>query len=203
MKVKKKNFASFNQSQAFKQLNISRLLEWQIETQPVKPSEFFAQRLARLKRFDLRSSEKSKELLIDAICEEALEGFEHLKIWKGSGIESDTLCGSPDYIVAENKDYLDAPLLCIVEAKRDDFTQGLAQCLVEMQTCQWNNQQIGKTINVFGIVTNGEGWKFYKLTSTSEVYETLLYTILDMEKLLGTLHYIFQQCVQNLGKADN
>lgn len=56
MKVKKKNFASFNQSQAFKQLNISRLLEWQIETQPVKPSEFFVQRLARLKRFDLRSS---------------------------------------------------------------------------------------------------------------------------------------------------
>jgi hypothetical protein len=203
MKTKKKNFASFKQSQAFKQLNISRLLEWQIEAQPVKPSEFFAQRLARLKRFDLRSSEKSKELLIDAICEEALEDFEQLKIWKGTGIESDVLCGNPDYIVAGNKDYLDAPLLCIVEAKRDDFTQGLAQCLVEMQACQWNNQQIGKIIDVFGIVTNGEGWKFYKLTSTGKVYETLLYTVLDMEMLLGALYYIFQQCVQNLGNNNN
>lgn len=132
-----------------------------------------------------------------------MEGFDRLKIWKGTGIESDVLCGSPDYIIASNKDYLDAPLLCIVEAKRDDFTQGLAQCLVEMQACQWNNQQMGKAIDVFGIVTNGEGWKFYKLTFTDEVYETLLYTVLDMEMLLGTLHYIFQQCIQNLSDDSN
>jgi hypothetical protein len=199
MKAKKKNFASFNQSQAFKQLQISRLKEWHIETHPVKPSDFFHQRLVRLKRFDLRSSEKAKELLIDAICEEALEDFAQLKIWKGTAIESDVLSGTPDYIIAENKDYLDAPILCIVEAKKDNFTQGLAQCLVEMQACQWNNQQINKTIDVFGIVTNGEGWKFYKLTFQGEVYETLLYSVLDMEILLGALHYIFQECWQNLG----
>ncbi|MCP2729144.1 hypothetical protein [Limnofasciculus baicalensis] len=203
MKAKKKNFASFNQSQAFKQLNISRLKEWQIAPHPVKLSDFFHQRLARLKRFDLRSSEKAKELLIDAICEEALEDFTQLKIWKGTAIESDVLRGTPDYIIAENKDYLDAPILCIVEAKKDNFTQGLAQCLVEMQACQWNNQQINKTIDVFGIVTNGEGWKFYKLTPQGEVYETLLYSVLDMEILLGTLHYIFEECGQNLGvKSD-
>ncbi len=39
MKVKNKNFASFNQAQAFKQLNISRLLGWKIEAQAVKASE--------------------------------------------------------------------------------------------------------------------------------------------------------------------
>lgn len=60
MKIKKKNFASFNQAQAFKQLNINRLLEWKIEARPFKSSDFFAQRLARLNRFDLRSSENQK-----------------------------------------------------------------------------------------------------------------------------------------------
>jgi hypothetical protein len=50
-----------------------------------------------------------------------------------------------------------------VEAKKDDFGQGLAQCLVEMQACQWRNTQINKKIDVFGIVTNGDTWKAYKL----------------------------------------
>ena len=27
--------------------------------------------------------------------------------------------------------------MCVIEAKKDDFEQGAAQCLVEMQACQW------------------------------------------------------------------
>ena len=100
--------------------------------------------------------------------------------------------------MAERKRYLEAPFLCIVEAKKDDFEQGLAQCLVEMQACQWSNQQIGKTIDVLGIVTNGEGWKFYKLTIENIAYETLLYSLSDLEALLGVLRFLFQQCESNL-----
>jgi hypothetical protein len=79
--------------------------------------------------FDLRIYEESKKLLIDAFCEEAMEGIEKLKIWKGGKIESAVLVVNADYLIAERQDYLDTPFLCIVEAKRDDFEQGLAQCL--------------------------------------------------------------------------
>jgi len=136
---------------------------------------------------------------IDAFCEEAMEKIETLKIWKGGKIESDVLVGNADYLIAERQDYLDTPFLCIVEAKRDDFEQGLAQCLVEMQACQWQNHQVGRPVDAFGIVTNGQGWVFYKLTLTSEVYETRTYISDDAAQTLGALHYIFQECEKKLG----
>lgn len=197
--VKKQEFSSFNLAKAFKQLGVTQLQAWQIQVNAIAPSAFFQERFDRLKRaFDLRSYEESKKLLIDAICEEAILEFEHLKIWKGAALESDTLTGNVDYLIAENKAYLEAPLVCVIEAKKDNFEQGLAQCLVEMQACQWQNRQLGKAIDVQGIVTNGDTWQFYKLTTTAQVYETLPYSLNDVSSILGVLHFIFQQCEQKL-----
>ena len=200
-KSKKKSFSSFSMSEAYKQLGIKTLVPWTFSIEPLAPSDFFIQHLERLHRkFDLNSYEESKKLLIDAFCDEALEGVESLKIWKGGKIESDVLIGNADYVIAEKKDYLEAPFACVVEAKKDNFEQGLAQCLVEMQACQWQNKQLGREINVLGIVTNGEGWKYYKLDSQNMVHETSLYAINDMAIVLGALHYIFQECEKNLSK---
>lgn len=144
----------------------------------------------------MRASEESKKLLIDAILEEGVEGFSRLKIWKGANLETETVGGYVDYLVAEDRDYLYAPFLCVVEAKKDDFEQGLAQCLVEMQACLRSNRQIGREINGLGIVTNGEGWKFYRLILTGDVEETELYSIQNIEAVLGILRFIFSACKQ-------
>ncbi len=195
---RKKPFSSFTYKEAFKHLGLSDLERWTIEAEPVPISDFFKQRLQRLQRFDLESFEVSKTLLIDAICEEGLEGFDRLKIWKGAYLEGETVCGNADYLIAERRAYLEAPFVCVIEAKKDDFEQGAAQCLVEMQTCQWIRQQLGQPIAIYGIVTNGEGWKFYRLTINGQVGESLLYGIGEMSILLGLLRAIFQQCEQNL-----
>lgn len=200
---KRKNFSSFNLTEAYKQLKIQKILPWSLEAIDLLPSDFFRERLERLQRhFDLRSCEESKKLLIDAFCEEALESFPRLKIWKGANLESDTTVGVADYLVAEHRGYLESPFLCVVEAKKDDFEQGLAQCLVEMQACQWSNHQLSQglsqNIDILGIVTNGQGWVFYKLDTHGKVYETLPYALLSMESILGALHYIFGECDRNL-----
>ena len=197
---KKKPFSSFSYRDAFKQLNLTQLAAWQSDMFPVPASGFFQEHMQRLQCFDLSSSEESKKLIIDAILAEAIQTFKHLKIWKGAALESDIATGEADYLISEHKAYLEAPFVCIVEAKRDDFYQGLAQCLVEMQACQWNNQQLGKTFDSFGIVTNGEGWKFYKLSTDIAAYETPLYSISNLDSVLGWLHYIFQHCEQNLNQ---
>ncbi len=84
--------------------------------------------------------------------------------------------------------------MCVVEAKKDDFEQGLAQCLVEMQACQWKNQQTGREISIAGIVTNGETWKCYKLDVTGIVYEILPYSLSNIDQVLGLLCHIFIHC---------
>jgi hypothetical protein len=91
---KKKNFSSFNTKEAYQQLNIKMLLPWDHAVKPASPSDFFQERMARLQRhFDLKTCEDSKKLLIDAVCEEALEGFDQIKIWKGASLETTTTTG--------------------------------------------------------------------------------------------------------------
>lgn len=199
---RKKPFSSFTYREAFKYLGVTELRRWVIDAEPIPISDFFRQRLERLQRFDLESLEVSKTLLIDAICEEGLEGFNRLKVWKGAYLEGEEVCGNADYLIAERRAYLEAPFVCVIEAKKDDFEQGAAQCLVEMQTCQSICQQLGKAIDIYGIVTNGEGWKFYRLTIAREVSESLLYGIGEMSILLGLLRYVFRQCEQNLGEQN-
>jgi hypothetical protein len=196
---RKKSFSSFTYKEAFKYLGISELQRWSISATPIPISDFFRQRLERLQRFDLESLEVSKSLLIDAICEEGLEGFDRLKVWKGAYLEGEKVCGNADYLIAERRAYLEAPYVCVIEAKKDDFEQGAAQCLVEMQTCQWVNRQLGRDLIIYGIVTNGEGWKFYRLDLDGTVAETLLYGIGEMSILLGLLRVFFGYCQQNLG----
>jgi hypothetical protein len=196
---KRKNFSSFNLKEAFKQLRLLELQPWEQSIAPAVASDFFRERLARLQRhFDLETCEEAKKLLIDAVCEEALEGFDNIKVWKGANLETPTTCGVADYLMAERKGYLEAPFLCVIEAKKDDFEQGLAQCLVEMQACQWENQQVGRTIETLGIVSNGNAWAFYRLTIEGQVYKTELYALTDLGMVLGWLKHVFQCCEKNL-----
>ncbi len=210
-KIKKRNFSSFTYAEAFQQLNIKTIEAWTIDAPTQTPSDFFKQRLERLSElFDLSNYEESKKLIIDAICEEAMYGLRYLKIWKGAKIESDCLTGHADYVVAERKGYFDRPLLCVIEAKKDDFEKGLAQCLVEMQACQWQNRQpdgytqpIASDTDTFGIISNGSSWRFCKLLSSGEVYQTGDYSTTIMEVLLGQLRYVFTQCNQIMIDREN
>lgn len=195
---RKKSFSSFTYKEAFQYVGITNLNRWSLTAEPIPISDFFRERLERLQRFDLESLDVSKTLLIDAICEEGLEGLPQLKVWKGAYLEGDQVCGNADYLIAEQRAYLEAPFVCVIEAKKDDFEQGTAQCLVEMRACQWINQQIGKIIPIYGIVTNGEGWKFYQLSIDNAVSESLLYGIGEMPMLLGRLRAFLKLCAQNL-----
>jgi len=202
LKKSRRNFSSFNANEALRFLQIDELIRWEIEIdiKPYQPSLFLAERLRRLENFDLIFSERARELLIDALCEEVIENHPHLKIWKAAPLQSDEFKGQVDYLIAPKKAYLSTPLLCVVEAKKDNFEQGLAQCLVEMKVCRWNNEQAGSKIDVYAIVTNGEVWKFYKLTIVGQVFETLPYSLVDRDKILAILELVFTQCENNLSK---
>lgn len=195
---KKKAFSKFKLDEAYKQLNLTQLTAWKITFEPVPPSDAFQTHLDRLQVFDLERSEEGKKLLIDAILIEAIQPFTQLKFWKGANLESEIAHGAADYLMTGKRGYFEAPFLCVIEAKKDDFEQGLAQCLVEMQACQWSNQNLDRAIDIFGIVTNGGTWQFYKLAIDTAVYATLPYSVSDLEAILGQLHYLFRQCEQNL-----
>ena len=194
--VAKRRFSSFTYSEAMRYVNIADFKRWRVESDPIPLSGFLRQRLERLQRFDWTSS---KDLLVDAICEEGLEYTTQLKLWKGAMLEGEDVVGQVSYLVAPRKAYVDSPLACIVGVKDDDFKQATAQCLVGMRTCQRATELSSKLVSVYGAITNGEGWKFYRMEANGEVSESLLSGIEELPILLGRLQSFFALCEQSLG----
>lgn len=190
---KKQRFSQINLRSALQIIGINELKEWQIDFTQKPASEHYLISTQKLKaHFDLSLSESAKSLLIDAILLEAINDFNSLKIWKEAKLQTQQLTGVVDYLIAAQGKVYQSPLLCIVEAKKDDFEQGLAQCLTEMYACLLLNEP-QYLFPIYGIVTNATAWRFYKL-SKQECYESLTYSETQLADILGILNYLFADC---------
>lgn len=197
--TKKKTFNKFTLAEAYDFLGLAKLQDWEIGFSPVEPTTLFEQYLKRLDAFDLVSSESGKEVLIDAILNEALARRTQLKVWKEVYLKTAEVSGRSEYVLAQRIDILKHPFVCLTEAKKDDFENGLAQCLVGMKVCQFLNQQVGVDIDMYGIVTNAYAWRFCKLTLQNEVLASPFYSFQTQTAVLfGILDSIFKACEQNL-----
>ena len=142
-----------------------------------------------------------RENILYPILKEVFKKYDDtLMLWANKSISFDKeLGGMPDYIVAKQSErgkiIFGKPLLAVVEAKKDDFEGGWAQCLLEMYTIQKIN---GKPdMPVFGIVTNGDNWEFGKLENDLFTENGLIYSIYQIETLLAALTTFFEMCKQN------
>lgn len=194
----KQNYSAMTLEEAMGLIGRDTLTAWHLNAPPRPPSETLQEILRRLQYFDLRVSEPSKILLIDALLVEIIPQHQKLKVWKEATLNTDTTTGVADYVIAPNRAYLANPLLCVAEAKKDDFAKGQIQCLAEMAACRWSNQQRGLDIEVYGIVSNGQIWQFYKLALTGEIFETGSYTMEFLPELLGALDRICAECAKNV-----
>lgn len=192
----KRTFSALTLAEALQLVPTKRLLEWSIKVAPRPASDILQANLQRLRVFDLTMTEMAKTLLIDALFAEIVPEHMGLKVWKAMPLETDSLTGVTDYLITPAYAYISTPLLCVAEAKRDDFVQGEAQCIAEMVACRWKNQQEGHTADVYGIVSNGQAWQFYRLNQNAEVYVTSTYGTNDLPTLLGALDYVCARCAE-------
>jgi len=196
----RKRFSSFTLAEALELIKINQFQEWRPDVKTVTPSAFYQATYHKLKiHFDLSLSEAAKSLLIDAILLEAITPFEQLKIWKEASLKTDNLIGTLDYLIAQQGKIYKEPLLCIVEAKKDDFEKGLAQCLVEMYACHQYNQNMQN--NIYGIITNASVWRFYQFSTQQQVYESPVYAETQLEIVLGVLQFILEDCAKTVNES--
>ena len=194
----KKAFSTMTLAEAMKLIPADRLARWEIPGTPRPLSDTVRDYLQRLQVFDLENTEAAKLLLIDALLADVVPNHPHLKVWKAMPLESDTMAGIADYLFAPDYAYLKTPLLCAVEAKRDDFVQGRAQCIAEMVACRWNNLEDGHPRTIYGIVSNGQTWQFYKLDEENHIAESAPYATSDLPGLLGALDHVCALCARDL-----
>ena len=172
------------------------------ETTPVVPRDRFTDELSE--RVELATSsgtEKARsELIVADVLFELRKHFDH-RISFFSGIEfsidaEQGLTGVCDFLVSLSPilSLLEAPVIILVEAKRENLMVGLGQCAAEMIAAQRFNAERGNNIPyIYGATTSGTEWRFLKLEGERLHIDRTVYHISQCDKILGILANMVEQ----------
>jgi hypothetical protein len=148
------------------------------------------------------NTEKSRsELMIAPILVEVKRHFEACSsLFSGVDFTVDPsqgLVGICDFVLSASAEQLalTAPVVTVVEAKRENLNGGLGQCIAEMVAAQIFNQRdcssdsgTGQSIDtIYGAVTTGNLWKFLSLQDRVVQIDLTEYTIPQIDQILGIL----------------
>ncbi|MCU0565631.1 MAG: hypothetical protein MUF49_03440 [Oculatellaceae cyanobacterium Prado106] len=103
---------------------------------------------------------------------------------------SQGLQGFCDFLLSASKEqfFIQAPVVTIVEAKKEDLIGGLGQCVATMVGAQLFNQRSGNPIEtIYGAVTSGTNWRFLRLKQQVVQIDSTEYFLVQVPKILGIL----------------
>ena len=166
------------------------------DIEPVAPSAHLTTTLERNVplAFAMGTEKAKSELIVSAVLVELWEHFNRsISFFSGIDFNVDSengLTGVSDFLVSLSSAqfHLEAPAIILVEAKRDNLTIGLGQCVAEMVAAQRFNAEQGNDIPcVYGTTTSGIEWVFLKLEGKKLQLDMAAYTIERCDKILGIL----------------
>jgi hypothetical protein len=121
-------------------------------------------------------------------------------VFSGKSLDVDKekgLNGECDFILSrgEMTRILNAPILSIVEAKKQDLDLGLGQCSAQMVGAHLFNLRKGIDIPaIYGCVTTGDRWQFLKLEALDLSIDRRIYNHpTDLASILGIFQLILDQ----------
>jgi hypothetical protein len=192
-------FTDFKSIQQVQQnFNIKYTEENYIEYDELEPSNTFLEEFTFSRQnIDIFSSEAARcENVIYPVIREVYKKYvAQFSLWSHKTLSYDEiLTGTPDYLITSKsplgKTILGLPLIVVVEAKQNNFTEGWGQCLAELLAAQKLNQD--ETRPVQGIVTDGEVWHFGKLVSQVFIKNETVLAISDLKKIFGAISYLIR-----------
>ena len=172
------------------------------DSEPMPPSELLTAVLARnVPLATAIATEKAKsEMIVADVLVELREQL-NLTISLFSGIDFNVddesgLTGVCDFLISLSpvQFVLEAPVIVLVEAKKDDLEVGLGQCVAEMIAAQYFNAERGNDVPcIYGTITSGREWRFLKLEGKKLYIDMAVYPIAQCDKILGILTSMVQQ----------
>ena len=174
------------------------------ETETVAPRERFTAELEEKVQLAISiGTEKARsELIVTDVLFELREQFDrNISFFSGIDFNVDDdkgLTGVCDFLVSLSPilSFLEAPVIILVEAKKDNLTLGFGQCAAEMLAAQRFNAEKGNNIPcIYGATTSGTDWRFLKLEGQKLHIDRSLYSIGQCDKILGILSSMVKQKV--------
>ena len=142
------------------------------------------------------NTEKARSELIIMPVLLALRKLESKQISLFSGIEFNVdeereLNGTCDFMISLSAEqlFLNAPIIALVEAKKENILAGIPQCIAEMKAAQlFNERRHEPARRMYGVVTTGSNWKFLTLEAQTVWIDLDEYYIKELGKIMGILH---------------
>ncbi len=162
----------------------------------VQPSVFLSELLEKFVPLALAiDTEKARsELIVAPVLVELREQLgDRISLFSGRDFNVDSergLVGRCDFLVSHSAEqlFIEAPIVVLVEAKNDNISSGLGQCIAAMVAAQLFNHRQGTLIKtIYGVVTTGTNWKFLKLSHSEIKLDLKEYSLNDIGQLLGIL----------------
>ena len=119
-----------------------------------------------------------------------------LAIFSGQRLDVDAqagLVGECDFILAMSPPLppLRAPIVTILEAKKNDVEAGLGQCIAQMVAARMFNEAAGRMDSpIFGCVTTGEVWQFMQLRGQIAFVDKRRFYLDDVGHILAAFQAI-------------
>ncbi len=168
-----------------------------------------------LQKILIRNMEDRITILSEAsVCENIIAPimqevayFNNLTVWSHTQFDlegSNVLKGVPDYLIGiidDDATSIRNPILCLAEAKKDDFVKGWAQVAAEMYAAYKTNENENKTIPVYGLVSTGVSWQFGVLDNNILTIDKNTYSAFEnMQNVFNILNWVFCECRKNIDK---
>ncbi|KYC35852.1 hypothetical protein WA1_05650 [Scytonema hofmannii PCC 7110] len=172
------------------------------ETEPIATSPYLTEFLAESIPLAIATgSEKARsELIVSPILFEVRKILDRsISFFSGEDFTVDPdagLSGTCDFLISRSPEQLliEAPVIVIVEAKKENLKAGLGQCIAEMVAAQRFNVAKEHPIpTIYGSVTSGNRWTFLKLEEQTVTIDLTEYLIPPVEKLLGMLLWMVRE----------
>ena len=177
-------------------INLTRTVDLFADIPEIEASSFLQETL----QFNLPlaleiNSEKARsELIVTPILVEIKKLLpERMSLFSGREFNVDPargLSGYCDFLISRSPEQLviESPVIALVEAKNDNIQSGLGQCMAETIAAQiFNQRQENDIQTIYGVVTTGSIWKFFKLEGTAIEIDTSEYFINNVAKIIGLL----------------
>jgi hypothetical protein len=163
---------------------------------PVEPSSSLQMSLQLARELPVKSEKAKSEMIVVPILVELRErNDKFFTIYSGDNLNVDEqkgLKGECDFVIAKDTGSFEiaAPLLQVVEAKKNDIDLGIPQCAAQMIGAKLFNEANELPLPIiYGCVTTGDDWIFLKLEDQI-LLDTRKYYLGNLGELLGALQII-------------
>ena len=137
---------------------------------------------------------RSEMIIAPILIEMKKQSSNNFSLFSGVEFEVESeqgLAGYCDFILSRSPEqlFVTAPVVMLVEAKKENINNGLGQCVAEMVAAQRFNQREQNLITIiYGVVTTGTNWKFLRLQDQRVEIDLQEYYVSEIEQILGILN---------------